>query len=88
MKTSKYLAVFHSLSYAGQIRNRFWSAEKPEIIKTPKSIAKGCSYSLMFSEAQLSKMRRLISERKKGFLGIYCQNTRGQYEECSDDISG
>lgn len=88
MKSSQYLAVFQSLSYAGQIRNRFWSANKPEIIKTPKSIMGGCSYSLIFYQQQLNEMIRLLGNRKKGFIGIFKAMSNGRYEEITNDLSG
>lgn len=88
MKSSQYLAVFQSLSYAGQIRNRFWSANKPEIIKTPKSIMGGCSYSLIFYQQQLNEMIRLLENRKKGFIGIFKETSNGRYEEITNDLSG
>ena len=88
MKSSQYLAVFQSLSYAGQIRNRFWSANKPEIIKTPKSIMGGCSYSLIFYQQQLNEMIRLLEKRKKGFVGIFKATSNGRYEEITNDLSG
>ena len=88
MKSSQYIAVFQSLSYAGQIRNRFWSAKKPEIIKTPKSIMGGCSYSLIFYQEQLSEMIRLLKKRKKGFVGIFKESSNGRYEEITNDLSG
>ena len=88
MKTSQYLAVFKSLSYAGQIRNRFWSANKPEIIKTPKNILGGCSYSLLFSEEQLSEILSFTKKVGKGFLGIYRLKSDGRYEEFTNDLSG
>lgn len=80
MKQSKYLAVFKSLSYAGRIRNEFLLSEKPEIIKTPKKIMEGCSYSLVFSENQLDFIKRLVNQQKKGFVGLYRQMESGQYE--------
>ena len=76
MKSSQYIAVFHSLSYAGQIRNRFWSANRPEIIKTPKSISSGCSYSLVFREEQLNEMLRILEKQKKRIPGNLFQKTR------------
>ncbi len=88
MKTSQYIAVFHSLSYAGQIRNQFWSTHRPEIIKTPKSIHGGCSYSLVFREEQLNDMLRLLKKQNKGFLGIYYQKPNGRYEELTNDLPG
>ncbi len=88
MKSSQYIAVFHSLSYAGQIRNRFWSAHRPEIIKTPKSIHGGCSYSLIFPEEQLNDMLRILKRQKKGFLGIFHQKSNGSYEELTYDLPG
>ena len=88
MKSSQYMAVFQSLSYAGQIRNRFWSANKPEIIKTPKSIMGGCSYALIFSQEQLKEIIRLLEKRKKGFVGIFQETSNGRYEEITNDLSG
>ena len=88
MKSSQYIAVFQSLSYAGQIRNRFWSANKPEIIKTPKSIMGGCSYSLIFHQEQFSEMIRLLKKLKKGFVGIFRETSNGHYEEITNDLSG
>lgn len=88
MKTSQYLAVFKSLSYAGHIRNRFWSANKPEIIKTPKNLLGGCSYALSFSEEQLKEIMHLTKNRKQGFLGIYRLKPNGRYEEVTDDLPG
>ena len=88
MKSSQYIAVFQSLSYAGQIRNRFWSANKPEIIKTPKSIMGGCSYSLIFYQEQFKEMLRLLEKRKKGFVGIFKETPNGRYEEINNDLSG
>ncbi len=88
MKTSQYIAVFQSLAYAGQIRNLFWSANRPEIIKTPKSILGGCSYALTFSEEHRKQMLHHLKTRKKGFLGLYMRNAQGRYEELTDGLSG
>ena len=41
-----YIAVFKSLSYANRMQNRFQAGKEPEIIKTPKKGAGGCSYSV------------------------------------------
>ncbi len=88
MKSSHYLAVFKSLSYAGQVKNRFWSANRPEIIKTPQSILGGCSYSLIFREEQFNEMLRILKEHPKGFLGIFYQKKNGRYEELNHDLPG
>ena len=88
MNSSQYIAVFHSLSYAGQVRNRFWSYNRPQIIKTPKAITGGCSYALVFSEEHKNEMLRLLQKQKKGFLGIYQMMPDGRYKELSNDLPG
>lgn len=88
MKSSQYIAVFHSLSYAGQVRNRFWSGNRPEIIKTPKSVRGGCSYALVFHAEHLSEMIQITNNYQKGFIGIFQLGPDGRYKELADDLSG
>ena len=88
MKSSQYLAVFKSLSYAGQIRNCFRSDNQPAIIKTPKSILGGCSYALSFPKEQLNEMLHILNDHKKGFLGIFYHTINGHYEEITNDLLG
>ncbi len=86
MKQSEYIAVFKSLSYAGRVKNEFNALARPEMIKTPKSILGGCSYSLVFSQGQLPRMKKAISRHKKGFIGIYQKNATNKYEEIKYDL--
>ena len=67
----RYIAVFKSLSYASKAKNDFVYAQRPETIKTPRSVVGGCSYSLVFPHEQLDKMRKVSERHSKGFIGIY-----------------
>lgn len=88
MKASEYIAVFKSLSYAGRAKNEFHFANRPKLIKTPKGILGGCSYSLIFSEEQLPFMISVAKKYKKGFIGLYKTNLSGSYEVIDYDLSG
>ena len=77
---NKYIAVFKTLSYAGRAKNEFAEQNRPETIKTPRSVEGGCSYSLAFNESQLEIMKKIVSRQYRGFLGIYRQTLRGTYE--------
>ena len=77
----RYIAVFKSLSYASRVKNDFVYAKRPETIKTPKSVVGGCSYSLVFPEDQLDKMRKTAQRHKKGFIGIYKETGINVFEE-------
>lgn len=67
----KYIAVFKSLTYAQRIQNKFKADKMPLIIKTPKSLAGGCSYSLEFSDELLSDIIKYTNSNNRGFVGIY-----------------
>ena len=87
MNSSEYLAVFQSLSYAGRVKNEFILSKRPKIIKTPKRIQGGCSYSLIFQKDQLNNIKQIVKWHKKGFVGFYRQITPNQYEVISNDLS-
>ena len=87
MKSTEYLAVFKSLSYAGRVRHEFIASKQPSLIKTPKRVMDGCSYSLLFPEEQLEFMKRVIKNHRKGFIGFYRQIKPNHYEEISYDLS-
>lgn len=87
MNSSEYLAVFKSLSYAGRVKNEFILSKRPKIIKTPKKILGGCSYSLMFQKEQLLEMKQVIKRNKKGFIGLYRQVEPDRYEVINDGLS-
>ena len=88
MNSSEYLAVFKSLSYAGRVKNEFILSKRPKIIKTPKKILGGCSYSLLFPKEQLSDIKQAIKNQKRGFIGIYRQTEPNRYEVVSYDLPG
>ncbi len=87
MNSSEYLAVFKSLSYAGRVKNEFILSKRPQIIKTPKKILDGCSYSLVFSKIHLEDMKQAIKRHKKGFIGLYRLNEQNRYEVIPYDLS-
>ena len=67
----KYIAVFKSLTYAQRIQNKFKADKMPLIIKTPKALAGGCSYSIEFSDELLADVIKYTDSNKRGFVGIY-----------------
>lgn len=75
----KYIAVFKSLSYANRIQNYFDYGKEPEIIKTPKKVAGGCSYSITFGENKISDVKKYLSKNRKGFIGLYEENPVGSF---------
>ena len=77
----EYIAVFKTLSYANRLVNFFDYKKAPEIIKTPKKIKDGCSYSVVFGENKLYDVKRYLSRNKKGFIGLYVKNNKGEYTE-------
>ena len=77
----KYIAVFKSLSYANRIQNYFDYGKAPDIIKTPKKVAGGCSYSIAFGENKFSDVKKYLSKNQKGFIGLYEENTAGNYSK-------
>lgn len=83
---NEYIAVFKSLSYAGRVKNDIIYPKRPELIKTPGSIAGGCSYSLTFPKEQLEYVKKAIERHRKGFLGIYRKTINNRYEAVSYDI--
>ncbi|MBO5408014.1 MAG: DUF3343 domain-containing protein [Clostridia bacterium] len=86
MNSSEYLAVFKSLSYAGRVKNEFILSKRPKIIKTPKRILGGCSYSLLFPKEQLFDMKQAVKRHKRGLIGIYRQTEPDRYEVISYDL--
>lgn len=77
----KYIAVFKTLSYANRLQSRFDYNKAPEIIKTPKKVAGGCSYSVLFGEGKLSDIKKYLLKNKKGFIGLYEQLPSGNYKK-------
>lgn len=77
----KYIAVFKSLAYAQRLQSKFKKSKLPLITKTPKSLAGGCSYSLEFFEDMLDDVIKMTSYSKKGFIGIYKENPKNNYEK-------
>lgn len=77
----KYIAVFKSLSYANRLQSRFDFDKAPEIIKTPKKVSGGCSYSIAFDDSKLEYIKKCLSKNKKGFMGIYRETLSGGYEK-------
>lgn len=67
----RYIAVFRTLAFASRARNDFSISMRPEIIKTPKNVHGGCSYSLEFFDGQLEHMLKITQKHSKGFVGIY-----------------
>ena len=84
---NEYIAVFKSLSYAGRVKNEIIYPKRPELIKTPSSIAGGCSYSLIFPKEQLEYIKKAIGRHEKGFMGIYREISHNHYEAIHDDLS-
>jgi len=76
-----YIAVFKSLSYANRLQNRFDYNKAPQIIKTPKKVAGGCSYSVVFDDAKMADVRKYLLKNQKGFLGIYKEVSSGNYKK-------
>ena len=76
-----YIAVFKSLSYANRMQNRFQPHKAPEIIKTPKKVAGGCSYSIVFDNDKMADVKKYIMKNQKGFLGIYEEISFGNYKK-------
>lgn len=77
----KYIAVFKALSYANRIQRYFDYKKAPEIVKTPKKVAGGCSYSIIFGENKLADVKKYLSKNKKGFLGLYEEKSAGNYKK-------
>lgn len=77
----KYIAVFKSLSYANRIQSYFDYGKEPEIIKTPKKVAGGCSYSIAFDETKLSDVKRYLQKNQSGFIGLYRETPVGGYDK-------
>lgn len=77
----KYIAVFKSLSYANRLQNYFDYNKAPEIIKTPKKIMAGCSYSVVFGDSKLLDVKNYLRRNTRGFIGIYKEVKTGNYVE-------
>ena len=77
----KYIAVFKSLSYANRLQNCFDFDKAPEIIKTPKKVAGGCSYSVTFGDEKLEYVKKCLFKTKKGFIGLYKETLSGGFEK-------
>ena len=77
----KYIAVFKSLSYANRIQNCFDYDKAPEIIKTPKKVAGGCSYSITFGDSKLEHVKKYLSKNQKGFIGLYKETKSGSFDK-------
>lgn len=74
-----YMAVFKTLSYANRLVNYFDYKKAPEIIKTPKKVEGGCSYSVLFDENKLYDVKKYLAKNQKGFMGLYQKNKKGEY---------
>jgi hypothetical protein len=82
----KYIAVFKTLSYANKAKGEFSGSNCPDIIKTPKPAAGGCSYSLVIAENQLKLASCIGEKNKKGFLGIYKETAINEYKLLGGDF--
>ena len=76
-----YIAVFKSLSYANRMQNRFQLGKEPQIIKTPKKVSGGCSYSVVFDDDKMEDVRKYLIKNQKGYLGIYEETSHGNYKK-------
>jgi hypothetical protein len=83
----KYIAVFKTLSFANKAKREFPGPNYPDIIKTPKSAAGGCSYSLVISENQLKAASCIGEKNKKGFSGIYKETAINEYKLLGGDFA-
>ena len=76
-----YIAVFKSLSFANRIQAYFDYGKAPEVIKTPKNVSGGCSYSIAFDDTKLNDVKKYLMKNQRGFIGLYRKTLSGGYEK-------